>query len=102
MSHSNYIYSQFEHVAGTPAPEGIHGVTLSKLKTLDVLIDKLVGIKKKGPSHIKSEDSLSDDRIDALIRQYEYQIRQTKATTFTLSAMSVSEDSTGGVLDFMV
>ncbi|MDR3170835.1 MAG: putative porin [Treponema sp.] len=102
MSHSNYIYSQFEHVAGTPAPEGIHGVTITKLKTLDVLIDKLVEIKKEGTSHINLGGSLSDDRIDALIRQYEYQIRQAKAATVALSAMSVSEDSSGGVLDFMV
>jgi hypothetical protein len=102
VSHSNYIYSQFEHVAGTPAPEGIHGVTITKLKTLDVLIDKLVEIKKEGTSHINLGGSLSDDRIDALIRQYEYQIRQAKAATVALSAMSVSEDSSGGVLDFMV
>jgi hypothetical protein len=74
---SNYIYSHFKHVSGTPAPEGVRGVTISKLKILDVLIEQLTQIKKQ--PEIKPELSPSDDRIDALIEQYRSQIRQTQA-----------------------
>jgi hypothetical protein len=76
VSPGNYIYSHFKHVSGTPAPEGTHGVTINKLKILDVLIEQLSQIKKSPePS---ADFSLSDKQIDALIEQYENQIRQAR------------------------
>jgi hypothetical protein len=76
---SNYIYSHFKHVSGVPAPEGVRGVTINKLKILDVLIEQLNQIKKQ--PEIKPELSPSDDRIDALIEQYRSQIRQAQAAS---------------------
>jgi hypothetical protein len=79
VSPGNYIYSHFKHVSGTPAPEGTRGVTINKLKILDVLIEQLSQIKKRPePS---TDFSLSDKQIDVLIDHYETQIRQARAAS---------------------
>lgn len=70
----NYIYSHFEHVSGVRAPEGARGVAINKLKVLDVLIERLSQLKKQGVP--KLDTAASDDRIDAMIEQYQSQIRQ--------------------------
>jgi hypothetical protein len=77
---SAYIYSHFRHVSGVPAPEGSRGVAISKLKILDVLIDQLARIKKK-PESALTADTPSDGQIDALIGQYESQIRAARAAS---------------------
>ncbi|MDR0587039.1 MAG: hypothetical protein LBG26_07355 [Treponema sp.] len=77
VSRSSYIYSHFEHVSGVPAPEGSQGVTITKLKILDVLIDQLSQIKKQPAPD--SGMSPSNERIDALISQYEGQIKAARA-----------------------
>jgi hypothetical protein len=79
VSPGNYIYSHFKHVSGTPAPEGTQGVAINKLKLLDVLIEQLSQIKKRPES--SADFSMSDNRIDALIEQYEKQIRQARAAS---------------------
>jgi hypothetical protein len=76
---ANYIYSHFKHVSGVPAPEGVRGVTINKLKILDVLIEQLNQIKKR--PEMNHELSPSEDRIDALIEQYRSQIRQAQAVS---------------------
>jgi hypothetical protein len=70
-----YIYAQFEHVSGVPAPEGIQGVPITKLKILDSLIDRLNEMKEK---RNPVEGMLSDEHIDVLIEEYEQQIRQSQ------------------------
>jgi hypothetical protein len=81
VSPASYIYSHFKHVSGTPAPEGTQGVTISKLKILDVLIEQLSQIKKQGALTPDTGEEMSVDRINALIDQYEGQIRQAKAAS---------------------
>ena len=76
-----YIYSHFRHVSGTPAPEGTRGVAISKLKILDVLIEQLGRIKKQGNEAPLSAEAVSPERIDALIEQYEQQIRSAQAAS---------------------
>ena len=78
---ASYIYSQFKHVAGVPAPEGIRGVTITKLKILDVMIEQLSQMKKR--PELNTQD-LSNEQIDALISKYEGQI---KAATTANSVM---------------
>ena len=78
---SQYIYSQFEHVSGVPAPEGTRGVAVSKLKILDVLIDQLSQMKKKPDPSFGATGPISEERIDALIEQYETQIRGARAAS---------------------
>jgi len=76
---SNFIYSQFKHVAGFPAPEGVQGVTISKLKILDVLIDRLSQLKTKNLPQTPEIQAMTEDRIDALIYQYEKEISASTA-----------------------
>jgi hypothetical protein len=76
---SAYIYSHFKHVSGVPAPEGTQGVTLNKLKILDVMIEQLSQIKNRPEPELASRESMSDDQINAFIDQYESQIRQAQA-----------------------
>ncbi|MDR0402770.1 MAG: hypothetical protein LBH35_04175 [Treponema sp.] len=78
VSRSSYIYSHFRHVSGVPAPEGNRGVAITKLKILDVLIEQLSQIKKQ-PASANSGMSPSDERVDALISQYEGQIKAARA-----------------------
>ncbi|MDL2229023.1 hypothetical protein LJC14_02115 [Treponema sp. OttesenSCG-928-L16] len=76
---SSYIYSHFRHVSGVPAPEGTQGVAISKLKILDVLIEQLNQIKHRDAPLPALDGNMKDEQIDALIEQYETQIRQAKA-----------------------
>jgi hypothetical protein len=80
-----YIYSHFRHVSGVPAPEGTRGITINKLKILDVLIEQLSRIKNRGTVNPPGTEALSDERIDALIEQYEQQIRSTQAASQAVS-----------------
>jgi hypothetical protein len=76
---NSFIYSNFKHVRGTPAPEGSHGVSISKLKVLDVLIDQLVKLKKESKIDTTGVLGQSDERLDALIKQYSGEIKQAQA-----------------------
>ena len=78
---SNYIYSQFEHVSGIPAPEGGKGVAINKLKILNVLIDQLIQLRNNPKPDMLYGDINSEDQVDALIVQYEKQLQAAKATS---------------------
>jgi hypothetical protein len=78
VSPGSYIYSHFKHVSGVPAPEGSRGVSINRLKILDVLIEQLAQIKKR-PEPASLDTGLSDAQIDALIDKYQGQIRQAQA-----------------------
>jgi hypothetical protein len=84
VSPSAYIYSHFEHINGVPAPEGVKGVNIDKLKILDTLIGQLSRMKKQ-PDPPESLESLAgtdqdnEKRINALIEDYQNQIRTTQA-----------------------
>jgi hypothetical protein len=78
---ASYVYSQFKHVAGIPAPEGTQGVAITKLKVLDVLIEQMSQMKKQPNYNVQT---LSDDRIDALITQYEGQIKAANAANIVM------------------
>ncbi|MDR2178238.1 MAG: hypothetical protein LBP20_09405 [Treponema sp.] len=80
-----YIYSHFRHVSGVPAPEGTQGITISKLKILDTLIEQLSRIKNQGTANSRGAETMSDEQIDALIDQYEQQIRSSQAASQAVS-----------------
>jgi len=85
VSPSAYIYSQFEHVSGVPAPEGVKGVNIDKLKILDTLIGQLSRMKQQPepPDAFESQEIGTDlgneKRINNLIEQYQNQVRTTQA-----------------------
>ena len=91
---ASYIYSQFKHVGGVPAPEGTRGVTVTKLKILDVMIEQLSQMKKQPELNTKD---LSNEQIDALISNYEGQIKAA-ATANTVMPYAPALQAPPGVL----
>jgi hypothetical protein len=98
-----YIYSHFRHVSGVPAPEGAQGVSISKLKILDALIERLSQFKKQGSVNPVETENISDERIDALIDQYEQQIRasQAQAAGAAMPYNPSPQASTGAVFNLV-
>ena len=77
VSPSSAIYAQFKHVSGTPAPEGVQGVNINKLKIIDTLIEQLSKMKKE-PEPLTDLGGLSEEkRINAIIEHYQEQVRRT-------------------------
>jgi len=79
VSPSQLIYSHFKHVSGTPAPEGTSGVNITKLKILDTLIEQLSRMKNQPSPHLGMMDENDEERINALIEQYQKQIKAAQA-----------------------
>lgn len=74
---SQAIYARFEHVTGVPSQEG-RGVSLSKLRTIDNLIDRLISIKAS------SGNSEQKARLDSMIASLE--MAKTAADTQDVGA----------------
>jgi hypothetical protein len=76
---SSYIYSHFKHISGVPAPEGVSGVNINKLKIIDALIEQLSRMKKQQPEPVffGLEQDLPDSekQMNTLINQFQNQIR---------------------------
>jgi hypothetical protein len=98
---SQYIYSHFEHVGGVPAPEGQRGVSVNKLKILDVLIDQLVQIKKKPDPAFGAAGPISEERIDALIEQYEKEIRVAQKANLRMPYTPAPAAPSGAVFNLV-
>ena len=96
---ANYIYSHFKHVSGIPAPEGVRGVAINKLKILDVLIEQLTRIKRQPAMAL--ELSPSDDRVDALIEQYRSQIRQAQTAGTVMPYQGHAEVPSGALFNLV-
>jgi TolA-binding protein len=80
VSPSSYIYSQFKHVSGTPAPEGVSGVNINKLKILDTLIEQISRLKKEPEPLIETQDQDYEKQINSRIEQYHNQLRTIQAS----------------------
>ncbi|MDR3148165.1 MAG: hypothetical protein LBU00_07315 [Treponema sp.] len=98
---ASYIYSHFKHVSGTPAPDGVHGVTINKLKILDVLIEQLGQIKRRPQMESNAAFPMSEDRINALIEQYENQIRQARAASAAIPYSLMPSAPAGAVFNLV-
>jgi len=81
------IYSHFKHVSGTPAPEGTNGVNISRLKILDTLIEQLSKMKRQSSVDLGSLSETDEGRVNALIEQYQKQIKSAQAISFYTPAV---------------
>jgi hypothetical protein len=70
------IYSQFEHVSGIATSGNQKGVTITKVSILNTLIDRLIDMKQK-PDIPADSTALTDDQVDALIKNYQTQIKDS-------------------------
>ena len=76
VSKSALLYSHFDHVSGVAARSGQEGVSISKIRILNSLIDRLSAIKNQPKESITD---ISDEQAQVLIEQYQKQIQQTVA-----------------------
>jgi len=84
------IYSQLKHISGTPAPEGTQGVNISKLRILDTLIEQLSKIKNSPVAEFGNLEGTDEQRINALIEQYQSQIKAAQSVNiYTPAAPAV-------------
>lgn len=76
VSRTALLYSHFDHVSGVAAGNGQQGVSISKIRILNSLIDRMAAIKNQPK---ESVSDISDDQAQALIEQYQKQLQQTVA-----------------------
>ena len=76
VSRNALLYSHCDHVSGVAAGSGQQGVSISKIRILNSLIDRMAAIKNQPKESISD---ISDDQAQALIEQYQKQIQQTVA-----------------------
>ncbi|GMO63148.1 MAG: hypothetical protein Ta2G_21910 [Termitinemataceae bacterium] len=83
VAQASVIYSHFKHVSGVAASEGQSGASISKLKILDTLIDRLSQLKKSNSDDVsfRIDRKGSDSRLDVLIEQFQNQIKQLSAAS---------------------
>ena len=74
VSRSALLYSHFDHVSGVAASNGQQGVSISKIRILNSLIDRMAAIKNQPRQSISD---ISDDQAQVLIEQYQKQLQQT-------------------------
>lgn len=73
VSRSSLIYSNFDHVSGVAAKTGQNGVSISKIRILNSLIERLSAIQNEPK---KSVQDISDKQAEVLIKNYQKQISQ--------------------------
>jgi hypothetical protein len=98
VSPSQVIYSHFKHVSGTPAPEGTNGVNITKLKILDTLIEQLSRMKSQPHAELGITDEQDEERINALIDQYQKQIKAAQSASIYTPPAPI----TGALFDISV
>ena len=121
---SSLIYSHFEHVSGVPAPKGTHGVSISKINLLDVLIGRLNQARKSSASQALFSQGSSAGRMaagrepasvasvqqagrpgagnfDALVDHMRNQIKQAKAASEAMPYIPSPNTQPGSLFSFL-
>src|SRR5574344_1146413 len=83
---SAVIYTQFDHVHGVAASANQNGISVSKIRILNTLIDQLVTMKSRPAATPKAENiesPMNDKQMDALIKNYQSQIKSAVAAAQT-------------------
>lgn len=70
------LYAQYKHVQGVPSPDPQRGVSLTKVRTLNHLIDRLVQMRKDG-APMPDTAKLSDEALDAMIQELSQKMQTT-------------------------
>lgn len=76
----NVIYTQFDHVSGVEAKKGQQGVSVSKARILNTLINHLVSQKEQKGLEQKPDVFGDSKKLDVLIAQYQDKLQATIQT----------------------
>lgn len=96
VSSSSLLYSHFDHVQGFAARNGQNGVSISKLRILNTLIDHLSSIKSGSTK--PNLKSTSPEEIDNLIKNYQTEISQAVKAAETTPYILAGNKPEAGVL----
>ena len=80
VSPSSLIYAHFEHVSGVPAPDGVRGKNINKLKIIDTLVGQLSRMKQE-PDPFLGDQEDWESRVNAMIDQYQNQVRNVQVAS---------------------
>lgn len=90
VSRSAILYANFDHVSGVAAKTGQEGISISKIRILNSLIDRLCAIKNQSKESIQD---ISNDQADELIKNYQQQIKQAAQTPYIVNGAKPLEGS---------
>ena len=76
VSPSLYIYSQFRHVSGVPAPEGVQGVSIARLHILDSMLSELARIRETPQPSFDIEGETAEKSMDLLVEHFQAQVQE--------------------------
>lgn len=82
VNKSALLYSHFDHVSGVAARSGQNGVSISKIRILNSIIERLSAIKNEPK---ESVTDISDEQADILIQAYQKQMQQAIKTPYILN-----------------
>ena len=83
VSKSALLYSHFDHVSGVAAGNGQNGVSISKLRILNSLIERVSAIKNEPVKQFG--ENISTEHADQLIQNYQKQLQTALQTPYILS-----------------
>jgi hypothetical protein len=88
------LYTRFKHVQGVPSGQSGAGYSISKLRMIDLLVERLVRLKGESaaPTPEVAASDITDQ--DALIQQY-----ASRLTDALRSASSISPSMTAGIAE---
>jgi len=76
VSPAMYIYSQFKHVSGVPAPEGVQGINITKLQILDSMLNELTQLKQSPKPSFELQGDTPEKRMNSLLEHFQAQVQQ--------------------------
>ena len=83
VSKSALLYSHFDHVSGVAASNGQNGVSISKLRILNSLIERVSAIKNEPVKQFG--ENISPEHAEQLIQNYQKQLQTALQTPYILS-----------------
>lgn len=82
VNKSALLYSHFEHVSGVAASSNQNGVSISKLRILNSLIDRVSAINNEKTSPVNLVD---ENQTEKMIKMYQTQMASALKNTYALS-----------------
>ena len=102
---SSLLYSNFQYVRGTPAPEGTNGVPISRLNLLDVLIGRINQLNKASLSSARETGDGSGQQfapdLDDLIESYRVQLQEAQAASAAMPYLPSPNTQPGTVFSLL-
>jgi len=100
------VYSNFEHVYGTAAPQGTQGIAISQLKLLDALIGRLSQLKGEEATaiitaSIDPESPAAAAQIEALVETYRNEFARNQAASAAMPYIPVPASQSGAVFNLV-